>query len=151
MNNEIGAYNLGDSLGNLTTLYSRAILKRIARDLGREEIKLTAEEWTVLVHIQSVNGRSQGCLCAILHKNKTTVARLVGSVEAKGLVERKCGEADSREKLVYLTELGQQTMQRVSLIVQEILNESYKNIDPQELEICRSVLRQAHRNLTNRL
>ena len=84
-----------------------------------------------------------------LFKDKTTIARVVASTEALGLIRREAGVTDAREKIVYLTEQGKKVMEEITPIIHEILGKATDGIDAQELKICKDVLRRAHANLVN--
>jgi DNA-binding MarR family transcriptional regulator len=141
-------YSLDDSLGNLSTLFSRAILKRINLELKRHGYKITSEQWVILVYVWGHNEQSQQALAEKLFKDKTTIARLVASVELLGLVVREAGQSDNREKIVFLTERGKQVMNRVTALVQTLLNEAGRGISEEEMKICKDVLRRAHKNIS---
>jgi len=86
-----GKYSLDESLGNLSTLFSRAMLKRINLELKQQGYKITSEQWVVLVHVWGNKEQSQQVLADKLFKDKTTIARFVASVESQGLIIRKPG------------------------------------------------------------
>jgi len=141
-------YSLDESLGNLSTLFSRAILKRINLELKRQGYMITSEQWVVLVHVWGHDGQSQQVLAEKLFKDKTTLARLVASIESEGLVSRKAGQTDNREKIVFLTERGKKVMNRVTVVVQQLLNEAGRGISEEEMKVCKNVLRRAHKNIS---
>lgn len=143
-----GEYSLDESLGNLTTLFSRAILKRLNLELKRQGHEITSEQWVILVHVWSHNGQSQRVLAGKLFKDKTTIARLAASVESLGLVVRKAGQSDNRQKILFLTERGRQVMKEVTALVQTLLNEAGKGISEEDMNVCKDVLRKAHRNIS---
>jgi DNA-binding MarR family transcriptional regulator len=68
-------------------------------------------------------------------------------LEVKGLLNRVPSPSDGREKFVYLTDKGRDAMEKATELVHNILNSSYVGIDRNELSICKSVLRQAYKNL----
>jgi DNA-binding MarR family transcriptional regulator len=140
-------YFLDDSLGHLTSNASRAILKRINQELSRQEIPITSEQFSVLVHVWDQNGQPQYVLVDKLYKDKTTMARLVASLEALGLIVRTPGQKDAREKNVFLTEQGRSMMAKVTDLVHEILVSAQKGIDEHDLKLCKEVLKQFHKNL----
>jgi len=102
----------------------------------------------VLVHVCSHNGQSQQVLAEKLFKDKTTIARLVASVESLGLVGRKGGRRDNREKIVFLTERGKQVTNRVTALVQRLLTEAGRGISEEDMKVCKDVLRRAHKNIS---
>jgi 6-phosphofructokinase 1 len=52
-----------------------------ALELSRQEIPITSEQFSVLVHVWDQNGQPQYVLVDKLYKDKTTMARLVASLE----------------------------------------------------------------------
>ena len=147
MRKKTSHYFLDDSLGHLTSNASRAILKRINQELSRQEIPITSEQFSVLVHVWDQNGQPQYVLVDKLYKDKTTMARLVASLEALGLIVRSPVQKDAREKNVFLTEQGRSIMAKVTDLVHEILVSAQKGIDEHDLKICKEVLKQFHKNL----
>ena len=141
------SYFLDDSLGHLTSNASRSILKRINQELSRQEIPITSEQFSVLVHVWDQNGQPQYGLVEKLYKDKTTMARLVASLESLGLIVRTPGQRDARGKNVFLTEQGRSVVTKVTDLVQDILDSAQRGIDEQELKICKEVLRRFHQNL----
>ena len=141
------SYFLDDSLGHLTSNASRSILKRINQELSRQEIPITSEQFSVLVYVWDQNGQPQYGLVEKLYKDKTTMARLVASLESLGLIVRTPGQRDARGKNVFLTEQGRSVVTKVTDLVQDILDSAQRGIDEQELKICKEVLRRFHQNL----
>lgn len=140
-------YSLDDSLGHLASNASRAVLKRINQELSRRGFPITSEQFSVMVHVWDQNGQPQYVLTRTLYKDKTTMTRLVSSLETMGLVLRTPGQRDAREKNVSLTEKGRQMMTDIGNLVLDILDIGQKGISDRELETCKDVLRRFHKNL----
>ncbi len=140
-------YTLDESLGHLASNASRAVLKRINQELARHGFPVTSEQFSVLVHVWDQNGQPQYVLVEKLHKDKTTMARLVASLESLGLLVRMPGQTDGREKIVFLTEQGKTMMSKIADLVLEILDVAQRGIDEEELRITKDVLRRFHKNL----
>jgi DNA-binding MarR family transcriptional regulator len=140
-------YSLDESLGHLASNASRVVLRRINQELARQGFSITSEQFSVLVHVWDQNGQPQYVLVDKLYKDKTTMARLVASLERLGLLVRVPGQKDAREKNVFLTEQGKEIMVRITDLVQHILEIGQKGISEEELKVCRDVLRRFHRNL----
>ena len=140
-------YSLDESLGYLTANASRAILKRINQELASRGFPVTSDQFLVLVHLWDQGRMPQYALVEKLYKDKTHIARLVASIEAQGLVSRRTGQHDAREKIVCLTPKGGDMMARIAALVQEVLNRAQRGIEERDLKICREVLRRFHANL----
>jgi len=140
-------YQLKDSLGHLATQFSKAVLRRINQVLQQGGYPITGEQWTALVQIWNAEGQTQQQLGERLLKDKTTVARLLFSLETAGYIERRPGAADRREKTIHLAASGRAAMPRVVALVQNVLDEAGQGITPEDLDTCRRVLMRARLNL----
>lgn len=140
-------YSLRESLGYLTYQASGVIRKEIGLELSRRGFPIKAEQFAALVYVWDEDGQPQRVLAGKLYRDKTTVTRLVTELESLGYVRRITGKEDAREKLIFLTESGEQLMAEVTTLVQDILELAQKGIDPHEVEICKDVLRRVRENL----
>lgn len=141
------SYLLQNSLGHLATQFSKAVLRRINHDLQKNKYPITSEQWTALVHIWNQEGQTQQQLGEKLLKDKTTVARLLASLEKRGYITRIPGELDGREKTIHLAEIGRAAMPGVVALVQKVLDEACAGIEDHELDLCLRVLQRARLNL----
>ena len=149
MSNKIN--QLQDSLGYLINIASKTIRKYFNKELMRKGYRVTGEQFDVLVRLWDKDGQHQKSLAKTLCKDKTTVTRLIKSVEALNLVKRVTNKKDERQKLVYLTKSGKIIMKELTSLSQEILVKAQKGIDPADMAICKDVLRRVHETLTKEL
>ena len=148
MTRKSSKYRLQDSLGYLTYGVSGAIRKRITRELARKGYPLVAEQYAALIYIWDADGEPQRVLAEKLYRDKSTVTRLLGQIEAMGYIQRVPGKQDTREKRIFLTEKGKELMAGVTQLVLEILQLAVKGIGRNEVKICKEVLRRVRQNLT---
>lgn len=141
------AYSFEESLGHLTSQASRMILKRINQELGRRGLPITSDQFSTLVYVWNQNGQPQYSLAESLNKDKTTMTRMLAGLESSGLIVRLPGNTDAREKNVFLTDRGNQMMQDVTQVVQEVLENAMSGIEESEIEVCKNVLRKFYGNL----
>ena len=141
-------YSLDDSLGYLTARFSGAMLKRINLELHRQGYKITSGHFPLLVELWDQDGQTQLSLSEKLHKDKTVTSRILSSVESAGLIVRKPGKDDRREKIVHLTAAGKKVMDEVTVLVQGLLNSAKKGISKKDIVICKDVLRRAYKNIS---
>ncbi len=149
MKNSARHYQFEESLGHLTSQSSRMILKRINQDLVKHGFPITSDQFSTLIHVWNRNGQPQYTLVESLNKDKTTMTRVLASLEVLGLIIRLPGTSDAREKNVFLTEAGNKMMSAVTDIVQELLETAMSGIEQSEIEVCKSVLRRFYSNLCN--
>lgn len=140
-------YNLEQSLGHLTSRFSRLLLRRISAAFAQHDFPITADQYAFLVQLWAHDGLPQGVLAEKTSRDKTTMARLAAGLEELGLIVRQQGPDDARERLIFLSEQGKALMAEATGLVQEILAVAQQGIEPAQLEICREVLRRAYRNL----
>ncbi len=79
-------------------------------------------------------------LARILSVEPPTVAKMLGRLEAAGFTQRTADPEDSRAKRVTLTELGQQTAQRVTVVWSELSEQTEAALTPDEVEQLTSLL-----------
>lgn len=134
-------YQLNDSIGYLINRASRAIRQRFSALLDARGFDITGEQWAVLVHLWEQDGRPQHELAEILHKDKTTITRLINSLEERDLVVRITDEQDRRRKRVHLTPRARRIEPEVKALAAEVLDEAVAGLDAAEVATCKTVLR----------
>jgi DNA-binding MarR family transcriptional regulator len=134
-------------LATLVTRASRALVNRLQAVFDSKGYDITVEQWMIMLLLWQENGQYQRQLAQNIGKDKTTVTRLVDGLERRDLVVRKPGSRDRRQKAVYLTPRGKK-LER-DLIPLGIANaqQAQKGISPEELSVCKDVLRRVHSNL----
>jgi MarR family transcriptional regulator, organic hydroperoxide resistance regulator len=140
-------YSLDDSIAHLCARFYRAMWKHVNRELSKQGLQVTVEQWPILIHLWEEDGQTQKEFARKLFKDKTTIARLLANIEASGMVIRTPGEKDGREKNVLLTERGKEIMDRATAMVLKVDEMAEAGIDEGELAICKDVLRRVHQNL----
>lgn len=76
---------------------------------------------------------NQAQLARILGVEPPTVAKMLSRLEASGFTQRTADPEDSRAKRVTLTELGQQTARRVSVVWSELSEHTEAALTPDEV------------------
>ncbi len=79
---------------------------RQAIDAELHAAGLTDAAWRPLIHLHRQGGMRQKDLAAALGVDGSSVVRLVGLLEDRGLLERRDDPADGRVKCLYLTDAG---------------------------------------------
>lgn len=147
MKNSRSQYRLDKSLGHLASRLSRVVLRRFNLVLAQHDLPITAEQYSLLVHLWEHNGLPQGAIAEKTAKDKTTMARLAAGLEARGLIVRLPSPGDGRERLLHLTEQGKLLMDQATDLARGILEEAQQGISESDLDLCRDVLRRACANL----
>ena len=140
-------YKLEDSLGYIIGRASRAMANRLNQNFEQAGYDVTCEQWAVLVNLWQKNGQSQKELAGVTCKDKTSITRLIDGLEKKNVVVRIPDRIDGRQKLIYLTNKGKEFQQKLLSVVQKTLLEAQKEIKPNDLKVCKDVLRQVAQNM----
>jgi DNA-binding MarR family transcriptional regulator len=132
--------NPRESLGFLAWKVARLKTNDLAARFVEAGIKITVEQWRVLIPLYKTEGLTQGRLCELLSQEKTGVSRLVAALEKRGYVRREAGKDDRRVKYIHITDAGRDLM--VSTVDMALANMGTRegHVDPEELAICKKVL-----------
>ena len=94
--------------GEATHLLHRSITVAFRRN----GLRLTVEQFSVLALLFYNDGINQQEISMRLHRDKTTVARVLSTMERNKMISRTADKADSRGKLIFLTAKGRALQQR---------------------------------------
>lgn len=113
----------------------RAELDRRLADLG-----LSQARWLVLLHLARFEeAPTQRELAQSVGVEGPTLARLLDSLEAQGLVRRQAVVEDRRAKKIFLSTTAQPLIDKIETIANALRHELFIGIDEDELRICMRV------------
>jgi DNA-binding MarR family transcriptional regulator len=130
---------------------SRTLRKFFNQELIKRGYNITVEQFDVLIHLWNRDGQHQQQLAQTLCKDKTTMTRLIKSIEELNLVMRRENKNDKRQKLVCMTSSGKKMMRELTNLVQRVHMKAQKGISPADLATCKNVLVQLHQALSKEL
>jgi len=110
--------------------------------LKKEEIDITPEQGILLLQLGMEEGVSQQEISNKIFKEKSSVKRLIDSMERNDLLVRIEDKKDRRNKLLYLTNKGKSVKTNFIKIKEELLEQLNNKIDINEMKICIKVLNQ---------
>ena len=86
--------------------------------------------------------------CVTPHfRDKPSITRLVDNLEKLKLVRRVSSKEDRRMNLIYLTDTAKRMQDQTMDLANQTLNEALVNVDPADIDLCKSVLQQVYDNL----
>lgn len=129
---ELVGIHLSDTLLNMKSV--------IALEFEKREMPLSFEDWLILLPLIENDGITQKEFGLILGKDKTTVSRLVSSLEAKGLIRRVPSENDKRAVLVFLSERALKFHRVAFPLVRELDREFAQGLSAKEIQMLFSML-----------
>ena len=114
----------------------------LADELLNAGISLSKHQIILLRILSMEDGIPQNDLAFITDRDKTSLTRLISTMERKGLLKRKTCETDKRVNNVFITQKGlEETKMAFPLIINEIDNIQQK-INAKEIETTIKVLKQ---------
>lgn len=141
-------FQLEESFGYILGRAARTMGAHINRHLDAMGIEITCEQWAILVSLWQKDGQTQQELAMQTCKDKTSMTRLIDTMEKHKLLARTANDKDRRQKRIVLTPKGKKIYEEVVGQMKLILNQVEKTIDPKKVEICKDVLCQVYSQLT---
>nr|MBF0682658.1 MarR family transcriptional regulator [Pseudomonas sp.] len=124
----------------------RAELDRRLADLG-----LSQARWLVLLHLARFDHvPTQRELAQSVAVEGPTLARLLDSLEAQGLVHRQPAPGDRRAKHITLAEPARPLIEKIEAISTQVRQEAFAGIDEEQLRNCQQVHERILANLIKR-
>jgi DNA-binding MarR family transcriptional regulator len=117
--------------------------------LNQADIPLTKLQFVFLRIISLNNEQAQNNLADLVARDKTTFTRNINTLEKKGLVSRKPSTSDKRVKLVSITPLGTELLNKSLPILESIVKEVEEDISEQERQAFKSTLMKIRTKLTD--
>ena len=112
-----------------------------------KEVRLSIEMWRVLFVLAHVGDHNLVALSGATGVKTSTLSRLVGRMEQRGLISRVRSERDNRTVEVSILDDGQQIVDRLTPYVLKIRDMAEQNFSEEELPILKSYLRRLYMTL----
>lgn len=122
---------------------------RRAFDRRAASLGVTRAQWKVLFRLSREPGLKQVELADKLDVEPITLCRIVDRLEESGLVERRRDPGDRRAWQLFLTDAAAPIGRKLRALGDILIDEAFAGIDPQEIEIARSVMARVRDNLAN--
>lgn len=106
----------------------------VEEKLHEAGIPLSKLQFVFLRIISENNEQPQNNLAELTGRDKTTFTRNINTLERKNLVERKSSSIDKRVKLVCITPLGVELINKATPIIGYLIDEVEKDITEEERE-----------------
>ena len=115
--------------------------------LSNMTYNLTFEQISILHILEEQEGSNLGLLAEKADRERTTISRMIDGLEKRNLVLRVPDKDDKRQKLLYLTNLGQERLEQMKPIGEEFNKSIYKGIDKEEVEATLATLKKILKNI----
>ena len=124
----------------LLGLSHRLVVKKFKQLIESLDLELTFDQFMVLMPIWKQDGISQQQIVEGCGKDKTSVTRIITTLENNNYVLRIKDLNDARLNHIYLTKFGKQTVEKVIPVMRQTRNYIKKDINENDYNIARSVI-----------
>ena len=119
----------------------------INKTFKENAIDLSIEQFIVLKVLINNNGKPQNDLALITESDKTSLSRLISTLEKKGLIFRKNIKTDKRVKNIYLTNLGKNTYLTTLPILNKTIKKFQEGISDSEISQAIETIKKIQLNI----
>ncbi len=114
-------------------------------------IDLSKEQWLVLKKLHDKDGLIQNDLAFITDRSKTSLTRLINTMEKKQLVNRVNSKEDKRINHIHISDLGKTVFKRSLPVLHKIITELQNGISDLEIKTTIKVLNHIQSNINKKL
>ncbi|GIN40680.1 MULTISPECIES: MarR family winged helix-turn-helix transcriptional regulator [Heyndrickxia] len=133
--------NLGVFIHSVDLEITSFVNKKLA------DFQLTSEQNLIMAILWEQEGVSQNEIALRLNKDKSSVARMIVTLEKKGYIYRTICQKDRRSIEVFLTEKGKMLGKDVIPINQNIINTISKGMTDEEVTQLQRLLTKVRENV----
>lgn len=126
----------------------RLCTKKFGQNAQKFGINISQDQWLVLGPVWKNEGISQKDIAEYCGKDKTSVTKIIDTLEKRNLMVRYPDQLDQRIKRVILSNKGKELMKKALPIMEQTRNEVRKGISDQEIGSFKTVLSKIYNNLT---
>jgi MarR family transcriptional regulator for hemolysin len=110
-------------------------LKKCLKERAETKLRITREQFKLLKAISEKREEViQKDMAEMLGKDKSTILRLIDSLEAKELVRRVAATKDRRKNYLMVTKKGEEVIKQYMIIYSELVNEIQQGLSETELK-----------------
>lgn len=124
-----------------------SLIKYFAKELTRNGINLTPEQYLVMDILWDAEVMSQQAIADIIQKDKNSVTKFIDSLEKKGLVYRQVNKTDRRVNNIVVSEEGMKLKARTTEVAIGMMRNVLKNIKEEDLTALDKVMNQIKENI----
>ena len=119
-----------------------SLIKYFAKELTRNGINLTPEQYLVMDILWDAEVMSQQAIADIIQKDKNSVTKFIDSLEKKGLVYRQVNKTDRRVNNIVVSEEGMKLKARTTEVAIGMMRNVLKKIKEEDLMALDKVMNQ---------
>ena len=132
----------------LMSQVDRLCTKKFGQNAQNAGINISQDQWLVLGPVWKIEGIAQKDIAEYCGKDKTSVTKIIDTLEKRNLMVRVPDQIDQRIKRVFLSNKGKEMMKSAMPIITQTRNEVSKGITDKEIDLFKTVLIKIYKNLT---
>ena len=136
-------------VGMLMSQVDRLCTKKFSQNAHKFGMDITQDQWIVLGRIWKQKGISQKEIAEYCGKDKTSVTKIIDTLEKKSYVVRFPDQIDQRVKRVVLSNKGKNLMNDVMPVIVQTHNDVRIGISDKEIEALKTILNKIFNNLND--
>lgn len=136
------------SIGMLMSQVDRLCTKHFSQNAQKVGINISQDQWLVLGPVWKIEGISQKDIAEYCGKDKTSVTKIIDTLEKRNLMVRVPDQIDQRIKRVFLSNKGKELMKSAVPVMEQTRNEVRGGISDEEIDLFKAVLTKIYKNLT---
>lgn len=137
------------TLGMLIGQVHRLSTKRFVQNSHTHGLEISLDQWLVLGPVWKNDGISQKDISEYCGKDKTSVTKIIDTLEKKNLVVRVTDQLDHRVKRVVLSQKGRELFLSALPVMAQTRDELRSGISDKEIEALKSILNKIYKNLND--
>ncbi len=116
-------------------------------ELQKKGFDLTVKQWLVLKKLSEKPGLMQSELAFLTDRNKTSLTRLIKTMENKDLVMRKSDALDGRAKRIFMSLYGAQVFDESIPLISLAFDKIQAGVSSSDMQLVRQVLTHIQQNI----
>jgi DNA-binding MarR family transcriptional regulator len=131
----------------------RMAVRGLVREFNSAVIKagyhVTNEQWIILSVLWDKEGINQQELSNLSDRDKTSITRLIDSLEKNNIVVRVPDKSDRRNKMIYLTKKGRDLEQGLGQVALNVMENALSGLTDEHIETSMITLKQIIKNTSS--
>jgi len=140
-------YHTESSLGYMSVTTHRLLNSTLRRKFKSAGIDLTPEQWGVMLLLWERESATQDALAQALCVDKSSMSRVLSSMDSMGLIDRTADPNNERKKIVRAKKEAFALREQGFALATDVLEMALGGVSREDAETCIKVLAAVKRNL----
>ncbi len=143
------AYKKEESLAYHIRMAVRGLVREFNSAVIKAGYHVTDEQWIILSVLWEKEGINQQELSNFSDRDKTSITRLIDSLEKKNIAVRVPDRSDRRNKMIYLTKKGRDLEQGLGQVAVNVMEKALLGLTDEHIETSMITLKKIIKNTSS--